>query len=119
MFLTFDIIIAFLWHSQLYTPFKQTYVYQYVTGNEVFTDLTHRDISVWGKSERRDLKQTEYYIHHPTVINTKYKYFYAPTMKNRGGGNINLPLSVRPFVRPDIDTWFVRLSPPTVLELHL
>jgi hypothetical protein len=23
------------------------------------------------------------------------------------------------FVRPDIDTWFVRLSPPTVLELQL
>jgi hypothetical protein len=22
------------------------------------------------------------------------------------------------FVRPDIDTWFVRLSPPTVLELQ-
>jgi hypothetical protein len=29
--------------------------------------------------------------------------------------NINLPLSVR----PDVDTWFVRLSPPTVLELQL
>jgi hypothetical protein len=24
-----------------------------------------------------------------------------------------------PFVRPDIDTWIVRLSPPTVLELQL
>jgi len=39
------------------------------------------------------------------------------------GGHINLPLSVRlsirPFVRPNIDTWFVRLSPPTVLELQL
>ena len=30
------------------------------------------------------------------------------------GGNINLP-----FVSPDIDTWFVRLSPHTVLELQL
>ena len=36
-----------------------------------------------------------------------------------GGGHINLPLSVRPFVRSDIGTWFVRLSPPTVLELQL
>jgi fucose 4-O-acetylase-like acetyltransferase len=27
--------------------------------------------------------------------------------------------SILPFVRPDIDTWFVRLSPPTVLELQL
>jgi hypothetical protein len=27
--------------------------------------------------------------------------------------------SVRPLVHPDIDTWFVRLSPPTVLELQL
>ena len=35
-------------------------------------------------------------------------------------GDINLPLSVRLFVRrSDIDTWFVRLSPPTVLELQL
>ena len=25
----------------------------------------------------------------------------------------------RHIVRPDIDTWFVRLSPPTVLELQL
>ena len=30
-------------------------------------------------------------------------------------GHINLPLSIH----PDIDTWFVRLSPPTVLELQL
>ena len=36
----------------------------------------------------------------------------------RVGGHINLP-PVRPFVRPDIDTWFVWLSPPTVLELQL
>jgi hypothetical protein len=39
--------------------------------------------------------------------------------RQRVGGHINLPLSgrssVRPFVRPDIDTWFVRLYPPTVL----
>ena len=38
--------------------------------------------------------------------------FYAPATKSRG--HINLPLSVRssvrPFVRPDIDTWFVRLQ---------
>jgi hypothetical protein len=36
-----------------------------------------------------------------------------------GGGHINLPLFIHPFVRPDIDTWFFRLSPPTVLELQL
>ena len=39
------------------------------------------------------------------------------------GGHIDLPLSVRasvrPFVRPDIYTWFVRRSPPTLLELQL
>ena len=35
------------------------------------------------------------------------------------GGHINLPLSVRSLVHSDIDTWFVRLSPPTVLELQL
>jgi hypothetical protein len=39
---------------------------------------------------------------------------YAPATKSRGGGHINLP-PVRPSVHPDIDTWFVRLSPPTVL----
>jgi len=51
--------------------------------------------------------------------------------RRRVGGHISLPLSVwtsgrpfvrasvRPFVRPDIDTWFVRLSHPTVLELQL
>ena len=58
--------------------------------------------------------------------------FYAPVTEESGGGggDINLP-PVRPFVRsfvrlfflpfvcPDIDTWFVRLSPPTVLELQL
>jgi aminopeptidase B len=43
-------------------------------------------------------------------------YFYAPAMKSQG--HINLP-PVRPFVCWDIDTWFVRLSPPTVLELQL
>jgi len=31
--------------------------------------------------------------------------------QQESGGHINLPLFVRPFVRPDIDTWFVRLSP--------
>ena len=39
--------------------------------------------------------------------------------RRRVEGHINLPLSVRLFVCPDIDTWFVRLSPPTVLELQL
>ena len=37
--------------------------------------------------------------------------FYAPVTKIL---NINLPP-----VRQDMDTWFVRLSPPTVLELQL
>jgi hypothetical protein len=47
-------------------------------------------------------------------------YFYAPMTKSRrGGGHINLPLFVRLFFRPDIDTCFVQLSPPTVLELQL
>ena len=41
--------------------------------------------------------------------------FYAPAAKSRGGVILIYPLSVR----PDIDTWFVRLSPPTVLELQL
>ena len=40
--------------------------------------------------------------------------FFMPP-RQRAGGHINLPLSVR----PDIDTWFVRLTPPTVLELQL
>ena len=39
--------------------------------------------------------------------------------RQRVWGHINLPLSVHPFVCPGIDTWFVRLSPPTVLELQL
>ena len=46
-------------------------------------------------------------------------YFLCPHDKESGGGggegDINLPL----FVHPDIDTWFVRLTPPTVLELQL
>ena len=33
-----------------------------------------------------------------------------------GGGILIYPC---PFVRADIDTWFVQLSPPTVLELQL
>ena len=44
----------------------------------------------------------------PKVINRAIKY-------EGGGGHINLPLSVH----SDIDTWFVWLSPPTVLELQL
>jgi hypothetical protein len=44
--------------------------------------------------------------------------FYAPATKS-WGGHINLPLSICLFVCPDIDTWFVQLSPPTVLELQL
>jgi hypothetical protein len=40
-------------------------------------------------------------------------FCYAPATKSRG--HINLTLSVR----SDIDTWFFRLSPPTVLELQL
>ena len=39
---------------------------------------------------------------------------FMPSQR-RVEGHINLPL----FVRPDIDAWFVRLSPPTVLELQL
>ena len=42
--------------------------------------------------------------------------FYAPATKSRGEGILIYPC---PFVCPDIDTWFVRLSPPTVLELQL
>ena len=38
--------------------------------------------------------------------------------RRRVGGDINLP-PVSPFVRLDIDTWFVRLTPPTDLELQL
>jgi hypothetical protein len=46
--------------------------------------------------------------------------FNAPAMKSRAGeGHINLPLSICLFVCQDIDTWFVQLSPPTVLELQL
>jgi hypothetical protein len=44
----------------------------------------------------------------------QYVVFYAPTTKSRGGGILIYPL----FVRPDIDTWFVWLT-PTVLELQL
>ena len=47
------------------------------------------------------------------------RHLFMPPQRRVGGGHINLPLSVRPFVRPDIDTWFVRLTPPTVLELQL
>jgi len=43
-------------------------------------------------------------------------FFYAAPTKSRG--HINLPLSVRSSVRILIK-WFVRLSPPTVLELQL
>jgi hypothetical protein len=46
-------------------------------------------------------------------------YIFMLPRRRVGGGHINLSLSVRPFVRPDIDTWFVRLSSPTVLELQL
>ena len=36
--------------------------------------------------------------------------------RQRVGGILIYPC---PFVHPDIDTWFVRLTPPTVLELQL
>jgi hypothetical protein len=52
--------------------------------------------------------------------------FFCMPPRRRVGGHINLLLSIRssicssvfPFC-PDIDTWFVRLSPPTVLDLQL
>jgi hypothetical protein len=55
------------------------------------------------------------------------RFFYLCPRDEESGGHINLLLSirssvhpsVRPFVCPDIDTWFVPLSPPTVLELQL
>ena len=43
-----------------------------------------------------------------------YYLFMLP--QGRVGGILNYPC---PFVRPDIDIWFVRLSSPTVLELQL
>jgi hypothetical protein len=52
------------------------------------------------------------------IRQSKIQSFFMP-QRRRVGGHINLALSVRSYVRPDIDTWFVRLSPPTVLELQL
>ena len=46
-------------------------------------------------------------------------WFFLCPRDEESVGHIYLPLSVRSFVHPDIDTWFVRLSPPTVLELQL
>ena len=50
-------------------------------------------------------------------------YFLCPRDEESGGILIYPCLSVLPsvcpFVRPDIDTWFVQLSSPTVLELQL
>jgi hypothetical protein len=40
----------------------------------------------------------------------------APHLTIRNYKQVNLVIL---FVRPDIDTWFVRLSPHTVLELQL
>ena len=48
---------------------------------------------------------------------TDHTFFYAPP-RRKVRGHINLP-PVHSFVRLDIDTWFVRLSPPTVLELQV
>ena len=52
------------------------------------------------------------------AILQKWSYLLCPR-DEESGGILIYPLSVRPFVRSDIDTWFVRLSPPTVLELQL
>ena len=55
---------------------------------------------------------------HYIQIHDNYIHFcscWYKDLSSGGGGHINLPLSVR----PDIDTWFVWLSPPTVLELQL
>ena len=50
-------------------------------------------------------------------------YCYAPMTKSRGGGGGGGGILIYPcsfvFVRPDIDTCLVQLSPPTVLELQL
>ena len=53
------------------------------------------------------------------VLKTTFNFsLLCPRDKESGGegGKLIYPC---PFVRPDIDTWFVRLSPPTVLELQL
>jgi len=52
-------------------------------------------------------------------INPSEFVFFCPRDEESGGILIYPYPSVRPFVRPDIDTWFVRLSPPTVMELQL
>ena len=48
----------------------------------------------------------------------KISTFLCPCDKESVGGG-DIKIYPCPFVRPDIDTWFVRLSPPTVLELQL
>ena len=67
----------------------------------------------------------------PDVVCTKldnFAFIMLPRQRVGEGGILiySCPLvrpSGRPFVRavvrPDIDTWFVRLSPSTVLELQL
>jgi hypothetical protein len=45
--------------------------------------------------------------------------FLCPRDEESGGILIYPCPSVLSSVRPDVDTWFVRLSPPTVLELQL
>ena len=45
--------------------------------------------------------------------------FLCPRNEESGGILIYPCPSVLSSIRPDVDTWFVRLSPPTVLELQL
>ena len=56
-----------------------------------------------------------YFIYKFIGLIIRFNFVFLCPRDKESGGHINLPLSVR----PDTDTWFVRLSPPTVLELQL
>jgi hypothetical protein len=53
-------------------------------------------------------RQMEWTKVNDILIYIQFSSFLCPR-KQRVRGHINLPLFYRPFVHPDIDTWFVRL----------
>ena len=103
--------LEFLWLT--YVGYDSSYNVMYCDiCRKAGPDIARKTKFVTGKKK---FKRESLVYHYKTL---KQNVYYTPRKQSLGGIQESPCPSVRPFVRPDIDAWFVRLSPPTVLELN-